>query len=322
MKTRIRSWISILLLGCMTVGLFGCSQAGSATTETVQLPENSIYLYIIDGNNYELTSQVYDLDTNKSKQKNIIEILDVLFATTLNEQNNLISSAMKLIRSSYDEQAAMVKINVNVANELNDQYIEGLAKAAITKTLCQLEYVDSVQFEIYDSSTMMEDGTTIETYDEISFVDTETEGGYLQKGVITLYFANATGDKLLEYDKAVEITTNVSLEQLIIEALITGPLREGYYPTIPQGTTLKKISIKDGVCYVDLSSEFNNTLDTCMDMVTLYSVVNSLCALPTINKVQFLINGEKQEFYRETIPFDGMFEQQMDMVYEDEAEAS
>ena len=322
MKTRIRSWISILLLVCMTVGLFGCSQADSATTETVQLPENSIYLYIIDGNNYELTSQVYDLDTNKSKQKNIIEILDVLFATTLNEQNNLISSAMKLIRSSYDEQAAMVKINVNVANELNDQYIEVLAKAAITKTLCQLDYVDSVQFEIYDSSTMMEDGTTIETYDEISFVDTETEGGYLQKGVITLYFANATGDKLLEYDKAVEITTNVSLEQLIIEALITGPLREGYYPTIPQGTTLKKISIKDGVCYVDLSSEFNNTLDTCMDMVTIYSVVNSLCSLPTINKVQFLINGEKQEFYRETIPFDGMFEQQMDMVYEDEAEAS
>lgn len=322
MKTGSRRWICILLLGFMVLGLFGCSDAASMTTETTELSENSIWLYTIDGNNYELTTQVYTLDTGKSKQKNIIEILDTLFASTLNEQNNLISSAMKLIRSSYDEQAATVKINVNVANELNDQYIEVLAKAAITKTLCQLEYVENVQFEIYDSSTMMEEGIIKETYNEISFVDAEAEGGYLQKGVITLYFANETGDRLLEYDKAVEITTNASLEQIVIESLIDGPMRDGYFSTIPTGTTLKKISIKDGVCYVDLSSEFNNTLDTCMDRITIYSVVNSLCSLPTISKVQFLINGEKQEFYRETIPLDGMFEQQMDLVYDEDAEAS
>lgn len=312
----MKKWISIMLMCCMTCLLFGCSDVGIATTETEPLDENSIYLYYIDGDTLELVTDELDLDTLGSSEPSAI--LKLMFEDRIGDQTNLIASSMKMIRNTYAEENHMVKIRVNVANELNDQYIEVLAKAAITKTLCQLETVDWVQFEIYDSSTMMEDGTSIETYDEYSFVDKESEGGYLEKGVITLYFANETGDMLVEYDKMVEITNDVSLEQLVIESLIAGPQREGYFATIPEGTTLKKISIKDGVCYVDLSSEFNNSLNTCLDAVTIYSVVNSLCALPTIYKVQFLINGEKQEFYRETIPMDGMFERSMEMIYVEE----
>ncbi len=316
----MKKWISILLTLCMLISLCGCSNGGITTTEVVELPENSIYMYYIDGNNYELLSTTYSLDANKSKTKNVSSILQTMFADKVNEQNNLIASAMKMIQCRYVEDSQQVKIRVNVANELNDQYIEVLAKAAITKTLCQLDYVERVQFEIYDSSTMMTTGSVLETYDEYSFVNTEKEGGYLQKGVVTLYFANEKGDMLVEYEKTVEITNNVSLEQLVIESLIAGPQREGYGSTIPEGTTLEKISIKDGVCYVDLSGEFNNSLSSCLDTVTIYSVVNSLCALPTISKVQFLIEGEPQAFYRETIPLDSMFERNMDLVYIDESE--
>lgn len=314
----MKKWISVLLISCMVWLLFGCSDAGNATTETEVLSENSIYMYYIDSTSLELLTEEYELIMDESESKNVSILLKTMFDEKIDGQTNLIASSMKMIRCSYIEESSMVKIRVNVANELNDQYYEVLAKAAITKTLCQLDYVDYVQFEIYDSSTMMEDGKTLETYDEYSFVDKESEGGYLEKGVITLYFANSTGDMLLEYDKMVEITNDVSLEQLVIESLIAGPQREGYSPTMPAGTTLKKISIKDGVCYVDLSSEFNNTLNTCLDTVTIYSVVNSLCALPTVNKVQFLIDGEKQEFYRETIPMDGMFERSLDLVYVEE----
>lgn len=316
----MKKWISILLTLCMLISLCGCSDGGTATTEVVELPEDSIYMYYIDGSNYELSTTTYALDTSKSKAKNVSSIVKTMFGEKLNDQNNLISNAMKMIWCQYLEDRQQVKIRVNVANELDDQYIEVLAKAAITKTLCQLDYVERVQFEVYDSSTMMTSGSVLETYDEYSFVNAEEEGGYLQKGVITLYFANEAGDMLVEYEKAVEITNNVSLEQLVIESLIAGPQREGYGSTIPEGTTLEKISIKDGVCYVDLSSEFNGSLGTCLDIVTIYSVVNSLCALPTITKVQFLIEGEPQAFYRETIPLDGMFESNMDYVYIDETE--
>lgn len=321
----MKKWISFCLFASLILGLFGCSDAGTsgtATTEVAELPENTIYLYYIDSATYELSYVPYVIEEAESESKGIESILDTMFTEMPDNQTNLISASMRLLRCAYQKDTSLARVIVNVANELNDQYIEVLAKAAITKTLCQLDYVENVQFEIYDSSTISDQQSTIETYDSISFVDAEEEGGFLQTGVITLYFANENGDMLLEYDKAVEISNNVSLEQLVIESLITGPLREGYYPTIPEGTTLKKVSIKDGVCYVDLSVEFNNTLNSCMDTTTIYSVVNSLCELPTINRVQFLINGEKQELYRATIPFDGMFEWQPELIQEPEQEKS
>jgi germination protein M len=299
--------------------LTGCSTKEEAAQVTEELPDGWIYVYYIDGDEFELVTEDYELESDETDAKNIAHILTYMLSGMPGDKANLMASAMTMIRFSYDEEENQVRITVNVANELNDQYIEMLTKAAITNTLCQLDYVDTIRFEIYDSSTMMDDHT-YEIYDKYSFVNAEEEGGSLQRGVITIYFANETGDKLIEYDKAVEITNNVSLEQLVIESLITGPLREGYAKTIPDGTSLKRISIKDGVCYVDLSGEFNGTLDTCMDVVTIYSVVNSLCELPTINKVQFLIDGEKQEFYRETLPMDGMFEFQNELIEDMEDE--
>ena len=79
-------------------------------------------------------------------------------------------------------------------------------------------------------------------------------------------------------------------------------------------TTLKKISIKDGVCDVDLSGEFNNTLDSCMDMVTIYSIVNSLSELSSVSRVQITVNGDQNVTFRETIPLGAMFERNLDYI--------
>ncbi len=308
----MKKWISVFLSVLIVFISAGCSNQQAVYETETELPEGCIYLYYVDGDNFELLTEPYTLMPNVSCAENAAYILKYMLTEMPGDRTNLMSSAMTMLQSSYDLEEKQVLVTVNVANELNDQYIEVLTKKAITLTLCQLDDVDSVQFKIYDSSTMP-DETSYEVYDEYSFVN-EEGGSFLQKDVITIYFANDRGDMLLEYDKAVEVTNDISLEQLVIESLITGPLREGYGQTIPDGTTLKKISIKDGVCYVDLSGEFNGTLDTCMDVVTIYSIVNSLCELPTINKVQFLIDGEKQEFYRETIPLDGMFEFQDELV--------
>ncbi len=317
----MKRWICIFLSALMVFMLVGCSTQPAVSETEEELPEGCISLYYVDGNNYELLSEVYELSPDISQIGNISFILQYMLTGMPGNQTNLMAGTMTMVQFSYDEMEKWVQITVNVVSELNDQYLEVLTKQAITLTLIQLDYVDSVRFKIYDSSTMVNE-TIYENYDEYSFVNAEEEGGFLEQGVITIYFANEEGDMLLEYDKSVEVTNNISLEQLVIESLITGPLREGYGQTIPDGTTLKKISIKDGVCYVDLSGEFNGTLDTCMDMVTIYSIVNSLCELPTIKKVQFLIDGEKQEFYRETIPFDGMFEFQEELIEDLEEESN
>ena len=40
--------------------------------------------------------------------------------------------------------------------------------------------------------------------------------------------------------------------------------------------------------------------------------------LPAISKVQFLKNGEKVQFYRETLPFDGVFERNLDIIEQED----
>ena len=163
--------------------------------------------------------------------------------------------------------------------------------------------------------------TVSENFDQDSFtLSFGGEKGYKQTGTIILYFANETGDSLKEYRKKIEISNTTSLDRLVMESLIEGPDREGYQKTLPANTTIRNISVKDGICYVDLSDEFYNTDNTLKNDIVVYSIVNSLVELPTVSKVQFLKNGEKQQYFRETMEFDGLFERNLDLIQEDTTE--
>ena len=75
--------------------------------------------------------------------------------------------------------------------------------------------------------------------------------------------------------------------------LLNGPQEKGYKDTIPKGTKVNSVVTKEGICYIDLSSEFLTQQEGVSPEVVIYSVVNSLAELPTVNKVQFTVNGEK-----------------------------
>ncbi|HBZ63279.1 MAG TPA: hypothetical protein DEO89_01415, partial [Lachnospiraceae bacterium] len=48
--------------------------------------------------------------------------------------------------------------------------------------------------------------------------------------------------------------------------------------------------------------------------VVVYSIVNTLCELSDVSKVQFTIDGEQQETYGDIKNFTGSFERNLDMV--------
>ena len=57
-----------------------------------------------------------------------------------------------------------------------------------------------------------------------------------------------------------------------------------------------------------------NKLSDISDEVAIYSVVNSLCDLSSVSKVQFMIDGKTIATYRENLAFDGLFERNLDLV--------
>ena len=74
-----------------------------------------------------------------------------------------------------------------------------------------------------------------------------------------------------------------------MDELIKGPQAKGSLATVPPETKVRNIMTQDGICYVDLSSEFvsRHSGGKAKELLTIYSIVNSLTALDDVSKVQF-----------------------------------
>ena len=99
-----------------------------------------------------------------------------------------------------------------------------------------------------------------------------------------------------------------------MEELIKGPNAEGAYPTINPATKVANVTVKDGVCYVNLDETFLTQVYSVNSEVTIYSIVNSLVELDNVNKVQILVNGESQISYRESMNLNTTFGRNLDLV--------
>jgi len=146
---------------------------------------------------------------------------------------------------------------------------------------------------------------------------------------IRLYFANEDGTKLrveIRYIDDSETEKGINyLASIIVNELINGPAaKEGLLPTIPEGTKLNFVEVKDGVATVDLSKEFvdNHMGGRNAEQLTLYSIVNSLTELSEIQKVKFTIDGKSQKEYKGHFKFDVAFPRNTSMVSKEPAVSS
>ena len=116
-----------------------------------------------------------------------------------------------------------------------------------------------------------------------------------EKVTFTLYF----GDNQAMYLKGEErtVTKSGNIAELMVNELIKGPEAKDSVATIPRETKLLSLEITGGVAYANFSKEIktNHWGGSAGEMMTVFSVVNTLAQLQEINKVQFLIEGEKQE---------------------------
>ncbi len=122
--------------------------------------------------------------------------------------------------------------------------------------------------------------------DEIENVDETT--------TVTLFFANPDGTGLVEEQRT--IPKVVGIARATINELIAGPAAESRLtPTMPEGTILKDINIKEnGLCIVDFSKELvdNHLGGSTEETLTVYSIVNTLTQFPTVKEVQILVGGQ------------------------------
>lgn len=196
---------------------------------------------------------------------------------------------------------------------------EVLLRAAIVKTMCQVKGVEYVEFFVENESLMI-DGEPVGVMSDLSIMDSIGGDGYTQNKYVTLFFSDLSGKGMKEVTVSLTYDMTVPLARLLVEQLLEGPEKiEGVNTsdvraTVPDGTVLNSLSIRDNVCYVDFSKEFVNVQAEVSGEIVIYSIVNTLCELPDVNKVQFTVDGGQQESYGEMKKFDVPFERNLDLV--------
>ena len=78
---------------------------------------------------------------------------------------------------------------------------------------------------------------------------------------------------------------------------------------------MASVTVKDGVCYVNLDENFLTQIPNITPEVTIYSIANSLIEqLKNVNKVQISVNGDSKINYRDKFPLDAYYEKKEDLV--------
>lgn len=188
---------------------------------------------------------------------------------------------------------------------------EVICRTSVVWSLTSLDFLDSVIFTVEGSPLLSKDG---EVYGAMNrqnvLIEPIVSSTTTEYAILKLYFSNADASDLIVEDRVVEVNSNQPREKTILEQLIAGPKEDGNYATIPAETKIMDVTTtSDGVCYVNLSQEFvtKHTGGSTGELLTIYSIVNSLSELDEVDKVQFLIEGEKVEAFKGHIDFSTPF---------------
>ena len=252
--------------------------------------------------------------TNEGKmeptEKNIRgENLEDILVTTLNTLKDGVSVEGVLPTIPREVEILSVGVvNDNAVVDLSDGYYrmknteEVICRSSIVWTLTSLDFIDGVVITVEGQPLRMNNGeefgpmnrNTVVIAPEISAETTEY-------AILTLYFANAEGTDLITEERVVEVNANQTREKTVVEQLIAGPKENGAKRTVPMETKIRDVTTTDdGICYVNLSEDFveKHIGGEMAERLTIYSIVNSLCELDSIEKVQFLIEGKKVDRFK------------------------
>lgn len=110
----------------------------------------------------------------------------------------------------------------------------------------------------------------------------------------TVYYASEDRRYLIGHEVSVLVSSPEELPLYLLEQLLTPPRDSGLLSALPAGTRFQSVTISDGLCTVDVSSQFDDRrfFNLPAQCLSLMSVVNTLTALDQIDQVEFTVDGK------------------------------
>ena len=274
--------------------------------------KSGIRIFYLNRADYGIKEQVYTPAAND--KKGIIE--ELIAKLCVQPKEMTLRAPVSDFRLLTSETRGSI-VTMNFSEEYYDMTAveEVLTRTAVVNTLCSFSEIDGVYFLVDGEAMHDADGVEPGIMEPDQFIyNSYTEMRNYERVRIHLYFANEAGNRLVDAYRTVVYNSNMPLERIVLEQVISGPNSSFAYPTVSKDTKVNNITTRDGICYVNLSSEFTNEHLDVTPQVALYSIVNSLCELPSIDAVQISVEGQQDTVFMESISLTGSFRVNEDIV--------
>lgn len=288
----------------------GCGRNAQEETESGQAFE----VYYLNREETTLSSETVYLDEELTQDEQISALLTAL--QTAPEDVSLKASAGTSFQiNGYKVDEGQLNIDVDESYRKLPATTEVLVRASLVRTFVQAEGINHILMTVAGESLTDTSGTAVGPMTADTFIDNAGDAINPNEMVtLTLYFANETGDRLVETTRTLEYNSNISVERLVVDCLVNGPDTDQAFPTINPNTKVLGVTSRDGICYVNLDETFLTQVYTVTPEVVIYSITNSLVELTSVNKVQISINGRTDLVFRETFNLTNLYERNLDLV--------
>lgn len=306
-----RRWM-LLLLWLTIWCLGGCARKEEPVPRELQ--EGTYKIYYINGSMTKLAPKEYYTQTRD--QESLIQELMDQFLNVPNDVDSQVALSDKVGYLGYRQENQVLylyfdagygsRVNMNPTREI-------LCRAALAKTMTQIQGIDYISIYVADQPLLDSYGNPVGMVTGTDFVEGISDINAYEKSQFKLFFADETGQWLVEENREVVHSINTSLERVVVEELIKGPQVEGHYRTLPEDTRLLNVSVNENICYINFDATFlNNTLEV-KEYIPIYSIVNSLSESSTVSKVQITINGSQNVMFRDVISLNTQFERNLEI---------
>lgn len=286
MKKKLFIFLTLLL--SLIFVLSGCSFIQSLRGSS----DVDAYVYYIEDNGITLSKMNVSLPDASKEEK-----VEYLANKLLNPPAGKLSPVCDGTKLNYvkiEDEIAIIDFSEEFTDIQNPKYT--LSPAAVAKTLCSLDFISGVNILVEGMPALGIDGTPIGIIMKSDVMADEGNSATVKTNV-TLYFGDEMGEGLVAERRNVEIPSSSTVERTVVDEIIKGPTGSDKISVIPAGVKVLSVETKNRVCFVNLSKEFIDkfTGGSAGEILTVYSIVNSLTELDTVGSVQLLIEGEKKD---------------------------
>ena len=164
-----------------------------------------------------------------------------------------------------------------------------LTLLSVVNTLTALEEIDRVEITVEGDLLIRYGALSITgplVMDERCIGPVRTGLGEMEA---VLYLVHGSEKLLVAVPAILRPGTSTTVPELVVKSLLADPGTNGIRSCIPAGTKLLSTKVDNGVCTVDLSSEY---LSQPGDLISANRVlVATLCAIDGVKGVKILVNG-------------------------------